>query len=87
MARILGYGTRRRAQAFTHLQSHYLCRGPVFGCPGKGNDKGKVEALAIDGTAPFQGDDLARARASTVLRTKQLVWLGAWSGSTGWSKA
>ena len=44
MARILGDGTRRRTQAFTHLQSHYLfC--DRFGRPGKGNDKGKVEAL------------------------------------------
>ena len=42
--RILGDGTRRRTQAFTHLQSHYLFRDR-FGRPGKGNDKGKVEAL------------------------------------------
>ena len=44
VARILGDGTRRRTQAFTHLQSHYLFRDR-FGRPGKGNDKGKVEAL------------------------------------------
>ena len=44
VARILGDGTRRRTQAFTHLQSHYLFRD-CFGRPGKGNDKGKVEAL------------------------------------------
>ena len=44
VARILGDGTRRRTQAFTHLQSHYLFRNR-FGRPGKGNDKGKVEAL------------------------------------------
>ena len=31
-------------QAFSHLQSHYLFRDR-FGRPGKGNDKGKVEAL------------------------------------------
>ena len=37
-------GTRRRTQAFTHRQSHYLFRDR-FGRPGKGNDKGKVEAL------------------------------------------
>ena len=37
-------GTRRRTQAFSHLQSHYLFRDR-FGRPGKGNDKGKVEAL------------------------------------------
>ena len=40
VARILGDGTRRRTQAFTHLQSHYLFRDR-FGRPGKG----KVEAL------------------------------------------
>ena len=44
VARILGDGTRRRTQAFTHLQSHSLFRDR-FGRPGKGNDKGKVEAL------------------------------------------
>ena len=44
VARILGDGTRRRTQAFTHLQSHYLFRDR-FGRPDKGNDKGKVEAL------------------------------------------
>ncbi|MCY4560307.1 MAG: hypothetical protein OXF79_28905 [Chloroflexi bacterium] len=36
--------TRQRTRAFTHLQSHYLFRDR-FGRPGKGNDKGKVEAL------------------------------------------
>ena len=44
VARILGNGTRQRTRAFTHLQSHYLFRDR-FGRPGKGNDKGKVEAL------------------------------------------
>ena len=34
MARILGDGTRRRTQAFSHLQSHYLFRDR-FGRPGK----------------------------------------------------
>ena len=43
----------RRTQAFTHLQSHYLFRDR-FGRPGKGNDKGKVEALVKYGTAPVQ---------------------------------
>ena len=40
------WGTARAAgtQAFSHLQSHYLFRDR-FGRPGKGNDKGKVEAL------------------------------------------
>ena len=44
VARILGDGTRRRTQAFTHLQSHHLFHDR-FGRPGKGNDKGKVEVL------------------------------------------
>ena len=44
VARILGDGTRQRTRAFAHLQSHYLFR-ERFGRPGKGNDKGKVEAL------------------------------------------
>ena len=44
VARILGDGERVRTQAFSHLQAHYLFRDR-FGRPGKGNDKGKVEAL------------------------------------------
>ena len=44
VARILVDGTRRRTQAFTHLQSHYLFRDR-FARPRKGNGKGKVEAL------------------------------------------
>ena len=35
VARILGDGTRRRTQAFSHLQSHYLFRDR-FGRPGTG---------------------------------------------------
>ncbi|MGH8336623.1 MAG: IS21 family transposase, partial [Gammaproteobacteria bacterium] len=44
VARILGDGTRRKTQAFSGLQSHYLFQ-EKFGRPGKGNDKGKVEGL------------------------------------------
>jgi transposase len=44
VARILGDGTRQRARSFAELQSHYLFLDR-FGRPGKGNDKGKVEAL------------------------------------------
>lgn len=44
VAQILGDGTRRRTQAFSELQSHYLFT-ERFGRPGKGNDKGKVEGL------------------------------------------
>lgn len=43
-AQILGNGTRKRTQAFSELQSHYLF-AERFGRPGKGNDKGKVEGL------------------------------------------
>ena len=50
VARILGDGERQRTQAFSHLQSHYLFRDR-FGRPGKGNDKGKVEALVKDSAA------------------------------------
>jgi transposase len=44
VAQILGNGTRKRTQAFSELQSHYLF-ADRFGRPGKGNDKGKVEGL------------------------------------------
>ncbi len=44
VARLLGDGTRQRAQAFAELRSHYLFQDR-FGRPGKGNDKGKVEGL------------------------------------------
>jgi transposase len=44
VARILGDGKRARTRAFTELLSHYLF-DDRFGRPGKGNDKGKVEAL------------------------------------------
>jgi transposase len=44
VARILGDGKRQRTRAFTELVSHYLFQ-ERFGRPGKGNDKGKVEAL------------------------------------------
>ena len=44
VAKILGDGRRQRTRAFTELQSHYLFEDR-FGCPGKGNDKGKMEAL------------------------------------------
>ena len=44
VARILRDGRRKRTQAFSELQSHYLFEDR-FGRPGKGNDKGKVEGL------------------------------------------
>jgi transposase len=44
VVQILGDGTRRKTQAFSELQSHYLF-AERFGRPGKGNDKGKVEGL------------------------------------------
>ena len=43
---------RVRTRAFAHLQSHYLfC--DRFGRPGKGNDKGEVEALVKTTRRPF----------------------------------
>ena len=44
VARILPDGTRERTQGFVRLISHYAFKDR-FGRPGKGNDKGKVEAL------------------------------------------
>ena len=44
VVQILGDGTRKKTQAFSELQSHYLFQ-EQFGRPGKGNDKGKVEGL------------------------------------------
>ena len=52
MARILGDGKRQRTHAFTELVSHYLFEDR-FGRLGKGNDKGKVEALAKYSRANF----------------------------------
>ena len=57
VARLLGDGTRRRTQAFTHLQSHYLFRDR-FGRPGKSNDKREVGY----GAAPVHGADPEGAR-------------------------
>src|SRR5579863_4034037 len=44
VVQILGDGTRKKTQAFSELQSHYLFQ-ERFGRAGKGNDKGKVEGL------------------------------------------
>jgi hypothetical protein len=44
VAQILGDGTRRKTQAFSELESHYLFQ-EKFWRPAKGNDKGKVEGL------------------------------------------
>lgn len=52
VARICGDGTRERTRAFTGLLSHYLF-ADRFGRPGKGNDKGKVEALVKHGRRRF----------------------------------
>lgn len=43
VARILGDGTRQRSRVFAELQSHDLF-ADRFGRPGRGNDKGHVEA-------------------------------------------
>ena len=52
VARILADGKRQRTRAFTELVSHYLFQ-ERFGRPGKGNDKGKVEALVKYSRANF----------------------------------
>ena len=52
VAKILGDGKRQRTRAFTELVSHYLFQ-ERFGRPGKGNDKGKVEALVKYSRANF----------------------------------
>jgi transposase len=52
VVRILGDGRRQRTRAFTELVSHYLFQ-ERFGRPGKGNDKGKVEALVKYSRANF----------------------------------
>jgi transposase len=52
VAKILGNGKRQRTRAFTELVSHYLFQ-ERFGRPGKGNDKGKVEALVKYSRANF----------------------------------
>ena len=44
VARIIGDGVRKRSRMFEALQSHYLFKGR-FGCPARGNDKGKVEGM------------------------------------------
>jgi transposase len=52
VSRILGDGKRQRTRAFTEPASHYLFQ-ERFGRPGKGNDKGKVEALVKYSRANF----------------------------------
>jgi transposase len=52
VARIFGDGKRQCTPAFTELVSHYLFQ-ERFGRPGKGNDKGKVEALVKYSRANF----------------------------------
>jgi transposase len=44
VVRILPDGTRERTAAFTRLVSHYVFKDR-YGRPGRGNDKGNVEAL------------------------------------------
>jgi hypothetical protein len=44
VARVLPDGTRERTRPFTRLVSHYVYQDR-FGRPGRGNDKGNVEAL------------------------------------------
>ena len=83
VARILGDGTRRRTQAFSHLQSHYLFRDR-FGRPGKGNDKGKVEALVKTARRRFMVP-IPKVHDLSVLNERLMA--RAWSGSTRWRQA
>ena len=53
VAKILGGEQRQKTRAFSELQSHYLF-ADKFGCPAKGNDKGKVEGR-IDYPSPSSG--------------------------------
>ena len=59
-----GTGSRKRTQAFTELQSHYLF-DDRFGRPGKGNDKGKGGGLGGIHEAELPG---AHSRPSRALR-------------------
>lgn len=52
VAKICGNGKRESTRAFTELVSHYLFQDR-FGCPAKGNDKGKVEGLMKVSRANF----------------------------------
>ena len=46
VARILGDGTRRRTQAFTHLQSHYLSERPMSLSPSASPSARRASACA-----------------------------------------
>ena len=83
VARILGDGRRKRAQAFIELQSHYLFEDR-FGRPAKGNDKGKVEGMVgymrrnfLVPVPSFESFDALNAQLERV----------AWSGRTPGSGA
>ena len=65
VARILGDGTRRRTQAFSHLQSHYLFRDR-FGRPGSAvGGMAEAHGAAVDREAGTVGPPSGRAGAAT----------------------
>ncbi len=73
VAKILGGTERARTRAFSELQSHYLF-ADKFGRPAKGNDKGKVEGLAI----------WARCSGSAASMMRALTMPDATTRSSGW---
>src|ERR1700732_1243728 len=89
VARILGDGKRQCTRAFTELVSHYLFQ-ERFGRPGKGNDKGKVEALVKYSRANFlrrahrrSGRTLLRPASRARRPPRADNWRKAYCGSSG----
>ena len=85
VAKICGDGTR----AFTALLSHYLF-ADRFGRPGKGNDKGKVEALVKSGRRQFltpvpiaESYDALNAKLAADCRARQAECSGRNSETIG----
>jgi transposase len=82
VAKICGDGMRERTRAFTALLSHYLF-ADRFGRPGKGNDKGKVEALVKSGRRQFltpvpiaESYDALNAKLAADCRARQVECSG-----------
>ena len=65
VARILGDGTRRRTQAFTHLQSHYLFRDRFEEGAARATTRSRRRSPGEDGTAPVHGADREGALSGT----------------------
>jgi transposase len=73
--KITGDGVRVRTKAFSELVSHYLFRDR-FGRPGKGNDKGKVEALVK--YTKYAVVPARRRRWDDTVRASLNGWLPIW---------